>query len=143
MNEIAQGTQGGHGLRVLLVEDSAVLAARLREALTAINNVAVVATGDTEKDATNWVRANLVDVIILDLQLRQGSGFGVLRGLGKQRPVVIVLTNYALPEYRQSATRLGVDHFLNKASDYERLSKVIGAVRDARTESVAAVGASA
>jgi two-component system, OmpR family, response regulator len=136
MNEIAQESQSEPGLRVLLVEDSPVLAARLREALSAIGNVAVVATVDNEKDATNWVRATLVDVIILDLQLRQGSGFGVLRGLGEQRPVVIVLTNYSLPEYRQSATRLGVDHFLNKASDYERLAEVIGAVRDGRTDLV-------
>jgi len=46
-----------------------------------------------------------------------------------------VLTNYALPEYRQSALRLGVDHFLNKAADCDRLAEVIGSVRAARTSS--------
>jgi len=132
MNDSAKGNQIGHLLRVLVVEDSHVLAARLREALAALEQVAVVATVDNEKDATNWVRASLIDVIILDLMLREGSGFGVLRGLGKHRPVVIMLTNYMLPEYRESALRLGVEHFLNKATDCERLAEVIGALRDAR-----------
>jgi two-component system OmpR family response regulator len=137
MNDSAKTAQTGHVLRVLLVEDSQVLATRLREALETLEQVAVVATVDNEQDATNWVRASLIDVIILDLLLRQGSGFGVLRGLGNHRPVVIVLTNYALPEYRQSALRLGVDHFLNKAADCDRLAEVIGSVRDARTSSEA------
>jgi two-component system, OmpR family, response regulator len=135
MNDNAKAAQTGDVLRVLLVEDSQVLAARLREALATLEQVAVVATVDNEQEATRWVRASLVDVIILDLLLKQGSGFGVLRGLGDRRPVVIVLTNYALPEYRQSALRLGVDHFLNKASDCDRLAEVIGSLRDVRTSS--------
>jgi len=117
MNDSAKGNQTGHLLRVLVVADSQVLAGRLREALATLEQVVVVASVDNEKDATNWVRASFVDVIILDLMLKQGSGFGVLRGLGKHRPVVIVLTNYALPEYRKSALRLGAEHFLNKATD--------------------------
>jgi DNA-binding NarL/FixJ family response regulator len=44
----------------------------------------------------------------------------------------VVLTNYALPEYREQAERLGADHFLNKSSDYEQLANVIGNLRDAR-----------
>ncbi|MGA2562819.1 MAG: response regulator [Steroidobacteraceae bacterium] len=116
---------------MLLVEDSEVIAERLREALTALEGVEVIATVDTEIAATACVRAQTVDVIVLDLQLKQGTGFGVLRGLGTQRPAVVVLTNYALPEYRQYAQRLGADHFLNKSSDYEQLADLIGNLRDA------------
>ena len=130
--EPAGNRSGGSFLSVLLVEDSEVLAERLREALTALEGVRVIATVDTESAATACVRAQVVDVIVLDLQLKQGSGFGVLRALGTQRPAVVVLTNYALPEYRECAERLGADHFLNKSSDYERLADVIGNLRDAR-----------
>jgi DNA-binding NarL/FixJ family response regulator len=117
-------------LSVLLVEDSKMLAERLREALTALEGVEIIATVDNEADAMDCVRNSAIDVIVLDLQLKQGTGFGVLRGLGKIRPAVIVLTNYALPEYRRCAERLGVDHFLNKSTDYERLADVIGNLRD-------------
>ncbi len=130
--ELPDNRSGESLLSVLLVEDSEVLAERLREALTALEGVRVIATVNTERAATACVRTQVVDVIVLDLQLKQGTGFGVLRGLGTQRPAVVVLTNYALPEYREYAERLGADHFLNKSSDYERLADVIGNLRDAR-----------
>ena len=41
--------------------------------------------------------------MILDLQLAKGTGFGVLSQLRDKRPVTVVLTNYALPEYRRRA----------------------------------------
>ena len=50
---------------------------------------------------------NQVDVIVLDLQLKEGTGFGVMERLGKARPLVIVFTNYMLPEYQRLASALG------------------------------------
>ena len=112
-------------LRVLLVEDSRVLAERLREALATLENVEVVATASDETAAVAAARDTRPDVIILDLQLKEGTGFGVLHQLGNARPIVIVFTNYMLPEYQRLATSLGVEHFLNKSMDYERLPQLI------------------
>jgi DNA-binding NarL/FixJ family response regulator len=112
-------------LRVLLVEDSRVLAERLREALGVLDNVEIVGAVSDESAAVAAVRAQRVDVIILDLQLKEGTGFGVMQRLGKARPKVIVFTNYMLPEYQRLANTLGVEYFLNKSLDYERLPQVI------------------
>jgi DNA-binding NarL/FixJ family response regulator len=117
---------------VLLVEDSKVLTERLREALSLLDGVDVVGAVDTEATATARAREPGVDVIVLDLQLREGTGFGVLRDLGADRPAVVVLTNCVLPEYRRCAKQLGADHFLNKSADYERLADVIGELRETR-----------
>jgi DNA-binding NarL/FixJ family response regulator len=113
------------GLRVLLVEDSRVLAERLRETLDTLENVEVVGSVDDESSAVAAARDHHVDVIVLDLQLKEGTGFGVLQRLGKTRPTVIVFTNYMLPEYQRLASALGVEYFLNKAMDYERLPQLI------------------
>jgi DNA-binding NarL/FixJ family response regulator len=112
-------------LRVLLVEDSKILAERLRETLNQVPGVVVVGTADTEGGAVAMTRANDVDAMILDLQLREGTGFGVLRTLGKVRPPVIVLTNFALSNYCQHAKQLGVEQFLDKGKDFERLPEVL------------------
>jgi CheY-like chemotaxis protein len=40
-------------------------------------------------------------------------------------PSVIVLTNYALPQYRTQARTLGAQYFLDKASEFDRLPEVI------------------
>ncbi len=119
------GTPRTGALRVLIAEDSDLLTERLRELLAQISGVELVGTVVDEGAAVSMARQQDVHVLILDLQLKHGTGFGVLRSLGETRPAVIVFTNYALPEYRRRAEQLGVDYFLNKSLDFERLPEVI------------------
>ncbi len=114
-------------LRVLLVEDSKVLTERLAEAIGQIAGVELVATADTEVDAVAAAKRETPDVVILDLHLKQGTGFGVMRALrsGTRKPRIVVLTNYDLPEYKNAAVALGATHFLDKARDYGRLGEVL------------------
>jgi len=121
-------------LRVLLVEDSKVLTERLTEAIRQIPQVELIGTADTEATAVASAQRESVDVIILDLHLKQGTGFGVMRALaGAQlKPRIIVLTNYDLPEYKNAAIALGASHFLDKARDYGRLPEVLREMCEAR-----------
>lgn len=114
-------------LRVLLVEDSKVLTERLTEAIRQIPQVELIGTADTEATAVAAAKRESVDVIILDLHLKQGTGFGVMRALAttQLKPRIIVLTNYDLPEYKNAAIALGATHFLDKARDYGRLPEVL------------------
>jgi two-component system OmpR family response regulator len=120
-------------LRVLLVEDSKVLTERLAEAIRQIADVELVGTADTEAAAVAAVKRDAVDVIILDLHLKQGTGFGVMRALATNqlKPRIVVLTNYDLPEYKNAALALGASHFLDKSRDYGRLSEVLREICDA------------
>lgn len=119
-------------LRVLLVEDSPRIAERVRELLIQEEGVRVLDTVADESAAVRALSEQDVDVLILDLQLKVGTGFGVLEALGAHRPTTIVMTNYALPQYRERARQLGVEHFLNKAMDFERLGEIMAAVRSTR-----------
>jgi two-component system OmpR family response regulator len=121
-------------VRVLLVEDSKLLTERLIEAIDQIAGVHLIGTAETEAAAVALVAREAVDVIILDLHLRQGSGFGVMRALATSQfnPQVIVLTNYDLPEYKKAAFTLGATHFLDKARDYGRLPEVLHEICEAQ-----------
>jgi two-component system OmpR family response regulator len=115
-------------LSVLLVEDSRVLAERLRETLLAVPGVHLTGTVDSEADAIAALQSHPVDVVVLDLHLRQGTGFGVLRAIPSnqsKKVVVIVLTNYDLAEYRRAASALGARHFLDKLRDFDRLPALL------------------
>ena len=116
-------------LRVLLVEDSSLLAGRLAELIHRLPGIDLIDTVDTEADALDRVAHSTPDVLILDLHLRDGSGFGVLRSLarvkGKVRHKVIILTNFGLAEYRREAEALGVEAFLDKSRDYFRLPSLL------------------
>jgi CheY-like chemotaxis protein len=127
-------TSADRSLSVLLVEDSKVLAERLSEMLSAIAGLDLAAVVDTEAAALVAVEDNDIDVMLLDLHLRQGTGFGVLRGLTrhpKRRPIVVVLTNYDLAEYRRTATALGAEYFLDKVRDVDQLPDVMDKIRAA------------
>jgi len=111
-------------LSVLLVEDSRVLAERLRETLLSVPGVQLAGTVDSEADAVAALQHYPVDVLLLDLHLRQGTGFGVMRAISSDQAkkiVVIVLTNYDLAEYRRAAAALGARYFLDKLRDFDRL----------------------
>jgi two-component system, OmpR family, response regulator len=111
--------------RILLVEDSKVLVERLRETLAALKGVEIVDAVDDESAAVEAVATKKIDAIVLDLQLRHGTGFGIVQRLGAERPTIIVYTNYVLPEYERRAKDLGIQYFLNKAVDYERLPQLL------------------
>lgn len=115
-------------LRVLLVEDSALLADRVAELVRRLPGVDLIGTVDSEAEALRQVTVSTPDVVVLDLHLRTGSGFGVLQALGRaatRRPIVIVLTGFDLPEYRRKAESFGVEAFLNKSRDYHRLPSLL------------------
>jgi DNA-binding NarL/FixJ family response regulator len=117
-------------LRVLLAEDSTLLAARLTELIRRLPDVELIGTVDCEADALSRVASSTPDVLILDLHLRSGSGFGVLRALTAsgatgQRPKIVILTNFGLPEYRREAEAFGVEAFLDKSRDYFRLPSLL------------------
>jgi DNA-binding NarL/FixJ family response regulator len=115
-------------LRVLLAEDSTLLAARLTELIRRLPDVELVGTVDSETDTLSQVVSATPDVLILDLHLRTGSGFGVLRALSgarRQRLKIVILTNFGLPEYRREAEAFGVEAFLDKSRDYFRLPSLL------------------
>ena len=125
-------------LSVLLVEDSRVLAERLRETLLSVPGVQLAGTVDSEAEAVAALQRHHVDVLLLDLHLRQGTGFGVLRAIPidqAKKVVVIVLTNYDLAEYRRAAAALGARYFLDKLRDFDRLPLLLQQIGDAAEES--------
>lgn len=121
-------------LQVLLVEDSTVICDLIANIVNNVAGVSVAENVGSESDAIEAVKHGNVDVVILDLQLRSGTGFGVLRAMRKmaRRPAVVVLTNFALSTYRESALALGARHFLDKSRDYERLPGILSELAASR-----------
>ena len=119
-------------MSALIVEDSAIIAERLREMLVGVDGVDLVDVVDTERGALRalWDDAP-IDVVLLDLRLREGDGFGVLRAIAAhaQRPIVVVLSNYSLVEYRRMARALGAQYFLDKAHEMEGLPAILNEIK--------------
>ena len=120
---------GDAKLRVIIVEDSAIIRARLAESLSEMPNVEIVGQVETEADALALLKQARWDAAVLDLQLKQGTGLGVLKSLAHgARPAntkIIVFTNYAFPQYRDRSLSLGADYFFDKAREFHRVREVL------------------
>jgi len=109
-------------LRVVIVEDSERIRARLEEALNEIDNLVIAGEAATEAEARSMLTSCAWDLAILDLQLKQGTGLGVLKAIGsRRRGKIAVLTNYAFPQYRNRSLALGADFFFDKARELARV----------------------
>jgi DNA-binding NtrC family response regulator len=114
-------------LKVLIVEDSSVLAQSMSDFITEIPEIDVIGVADSEAVALAAIERRRIDVVLLDLHLRQGTGFGILRALATMeiKPCVVVLTNHHSEQYARDAVALGAHYFLDKANDFERLPRIL------------------
>jgi diguanylate cyclase len=108
---------------VFIVEDSAFIRERMVRDVALLGNCTVVGIAESENEAVMAIDELRPTVIVTDIQLKQGSGIGVVRKVRAQSPpvspVIIVLTNYATSEYRHACLASGADEFLDKTSEYE------------------------
>ncbi len=126
-------------LRVAIVEDSAIIRARLSEALAEIPNLEIVGHAETEADAIALLESASWDAAVLDLQLKQGTGLRVLQKLRQEgRPEhskVIVFTNYAFPQYKDRSLMFGADFFFDKSREFHRVREVLADLASAISHS--------
>jgi len=112
---------------VFLVEDSASIRQRLVRLLESVPGACVVGEAADADQAIAAILAARPDVVFLDLQLRQSSGFDVLRAVRNLEPEIgfYMLSNFASEPYRRQAERLGARGFFDKTTDFERLRDLV------------------
>ncbi|NDP47008.1 MAG: response regulator transcription factor [Sulfuriferula multivorans] len=116
----------GSPLKVLLIEDSKLLQELLSGILQELDGIELCGTAETEFDALQQMAKSPVDMAIIDIQLKEGSGTGVLAALQADpkrfgTPRKIVLTNFAHAAMRQRCTSLGMDAFFDKSLHINQL----------------------
>jgi DNA-binding NarL/FixJ family response regulator len=114
-------------MRVFIVEDSEPIRRRLIATLSEMDGVEVVGWAQTEGEAIQRILCTLPEVAILDIQLREGNGMNVLEQVKRALKglKVIVLTNFAYPQYRRRCAQAGADHFLDKSSEFMAVEGIL------------------
>lgn len=112
-------------LKTYLVEDSPVIRDSLIATLEELVPVAVVGTAEDEMSAVQWLTqpSNPVDLVIVDIFLKGGSGLGVLRAVNRlpHHYKLVVLSNYATEDIRRKCLELGADRVFDKSNEIEAL----------------------
>ena len=103
-------------VRVLLVDDDALVRAGLRLILSSAEDVAVVGETDDGAGAVSAVRKHRPDVVLMDIRMAQMDGIAATTELRRLDPApqVIVLTTFQADEQVVAALRAGASGFLIK-----------------------------
>ena len=114
-------------MRVLIVDDSALIRVRLAELLTELEGIEIVAQSDNAYDAADLIRQLEPDVAILDLRMPKRSGMDLIGDVksSPQPPKIIMLTNFPTPENREKCLSSGADYFFDKSSEIEGVMAVL------------------
>ncbi len=102
-----------------------MILAGLSEALRDISDAEIVGSATTECEALAWFAGGQrgCDVVIIDIFLRAGSGFGVLAGLARlpSPPARVVITNFPTADIRARCLALGADRVFDKSTEIDNL----------------------
>ena len=103
-------------IRVLLVDDDALVRAGLRMILSSSDEIEVVGEAADGTDAVAAVQAHRPDVVLMDIRMPEMDGITATAALRRltDPPHVIVLTTFQADEQVLSALRAGADGFLLK-----------------------------
>jgi len=114
-------------MQVFLVEDSEIVRQRLETMLSDVPGTRIVGRAAGAQAAIRDILLARPDLVVLDVQLAEGSGFDVLRALHAQAPEldVVMLSNYSSDPYRQIAERFGARAFFDKTREFERVRDVV------------------
>ncbi len=123
----------GRPVRVYLVEDAPSFRDRLFDFLAEPGEVEMIGSAETEAEALRQLRAEQPDVVIVDLHLKAGSGFGVIDSLRALRPTppptIVVLTNYAFPEFEAACRDRGANYFFDKSTQFGAVKDLLRSMR--------------
>ena len=103
-------------IRVLLVDDDALVRAGLRMILSSSEEIDVVGEAVDGNDAITAAQAHRPDVVLMDIRMPGMDGIAATTAIRRfsHPPHVIVLTTFQADEHVMSALRAGADGFLLK-----------------------------
>lgn len=104
--------------RILIVEDNVYFLQFLKETLHARLPETDILEATNGKEALQKIETLSPDTIFTDLRLPGENGLELTQRIKARYPntIVVIITNYDIPEYREAAYRSGADHFLSKDS---------------------------
>lgn len=117
-------------IRVLIVDDDALVRAGLSMMLDGAAGISVVGEAGDGREAVSAADAHFPDVVLMDLRMPNVDGIAATRKLRSRKgaPEVIVLTTFDTDENIVRALRAGASGFLLKDTPPARIVEAVGRV---------------
>lgn len=113
--------------RVLIVDDEKRLALSLGQTLQLDFPECQVDLAYSGEEALSSLASNAYNLIIADVRMPGVSGMELIKGvryLDSEVPIIL-MTGYGSASLRQEAATLGVDHYIDKPFDLDKLLSTV------------------
>lgn len=116
-------------MKVVIVDDDAIVAMSMRTILTAGGDVEVPELGSDGEDAVRLYEKHLPDILLTDIQMKKLSGLEAAARILEKYPdaKIILLTTFLDDGYIREALRVGAKGYILK-QDYEGVLPALRAV---------------
>ena len=113
--------------RILIVEDNGYFLQFLKETLHSRFPSIEILEASEGAGALEKIETSSPDIILMDLRLPGENGLELTKKIKAQHPniIVVIITNYDLPEYREAAYQCKVDHFVTKDNFLKMIQSVL------------------
>jgi DNA-binding NarL/FixJ family response regulator len=130
------GSRPGLPLRVFIADDSQPIAEMLTQLLSDPGRIEVVGVGETESATMDSIRRLKPDVVVLDLQLKTGSGTDVIRAVRADPSLaflrLLVTSNHTSPQLKAGCLALGAEAYYDKVKELGELAAKLAELASAR-----------
>ena len=118
----------GVGYKTLIVEDSVTFRQMLKEGLRSRFPTMEIEEEPNGKDLFNKVDSFHPKIVFMDIRLPGENGLELTKKIKMNHPdiIVVILTSYDLPEYRQAARESMADYFVPKGSSLQDFRRNTG-----------------
>ena len=117
-------------MKILIVDDSKVIQKSLIKMIKTLDGVSLIHSVSNITDAKLILKKTNDIVVITDIRMPNGNGFELLEYIKTNHKELktIMITNYAYPQLKEKALKLGVDHFLSKTNELDRLIPILSSI---------------
>jgi two-component system, NarL family, invasion response regulator UvrY len=121
-------------MKILLVDDHAILRHGLRQILAENDDMEVAAEADNSEQAIRLAREQAFDVVVLDITLPDRNGLETVKILKRDHPklAVLMLTMHGEDEFGVRALKAGASGYLTKKSAPDQLVTAVRMVASGR-----------
>ena len=118
-------------IRVVLVDDHAIVRTGLKAVLGAAPDIEVVGEVSGGTDAVSLLARTPADVVVMDISMADGDGITATRAIvaaGERAPRILVLTMHAEEAYLEPVLEAGASGYLVKSTADRELVEAVRAV---------------
>lgn len=114
-------------LKVAIVDDSEIIRERIVQKLNKCDKLNVIWQAENVERTYSCCNVSIPSVLILDIQLPDGSGIDILEKLKSDYEdiKIIMLTNYPSLPFRKKCIAAGADYFFDKSTEFDKVFEVL------------------